>query len=158
MATFTIESNGRIEKTAVYYNGEQLGGVREILINLNEDGTFDAVIQYTGKDEKLYIKNIFLDNLDNLKIVPPSFTEEEAINLVQFSLDSDGDINDTAVFINEELLEGIVSVFIHIKSNKMKESGLKAIFGNKNDKINSDFKSEITFRNEDDTLQTERIF
>ena len=27
MATFAIESNGRIEKTAIYYNGEQLSGI-----------------------------------------------------------------------------------------------------------------------------------
>lgn len=158
MATLTIESNGRIEKTAIYFNGEQLSGVREILINLDEDGTFDSVIQYIGINDKINIKNIFKDNLDNVKISPPSFTEEEARNLIQFSIDSNGEIEDTEIFLNDENLQGIINIFIHIKSNKIKESALKSIFGKKSNDFNGDFKAEITFRNEDNSITVERIF
>lgn len=63
MATFGIESNGRLENTAVYYNGEQLAGLRQVLLNLAEDGTFDAVISYRGEDGRLYTKNPFTDYL-----------------------------------------------------------------------------------------------
>lgn len=158
MATFVIESNGRIEKTAVYFNGDQLGGLKELMLNLDEDGTFDAVIQYEGTNGQLYIKNIFEDNLENLKVVEPSFTEEEARTLTQLVVESDGDIENTNLFINEEPLDGVVRIFVHIKSNKIKESGLKAIFGKNDESFNADFKAEITFRNQDETLDTERIF
>ncbi len=158
MATFAIESNGRIEKTAIYFNGEQLGGLKELLLNLNEDGTFDTVIQYTGTNDKLYIKNIFQDTLENIKVVQPSFTEEEAKTLTQLVVESDGDINNTDLLMNGETLSGVVNIFVHIKSNKMKESGLKSIFGKSDESFNADFKSEITYRNEDGSLDTERIF
>jgi len=46
MATFSIVSNGRIERTFVFFNGEQIAGVKEIFLNINEDGNFDAIIQY----------------------------------------------------------------------------------------------------------------
>lgn len=159
MATFAIESNGRIEKTAVYFNGEQLAGLKEILVHIDEDGTFDAIVQYTGTDEKLHIKNIFHDTLTNIKVQEPSFTEEEAKTLTQLVIESDGTLEDTLLLLNGEELDGVVSILIHIKSNKIKESGLKAMFGAGREAVfNADFQSEITYRNEDDSLDTERIF
>lgn len=159
MATFAIESNGRIEKTAVYFNGEQLAGLKEILVHIDEDGTFDAIVQYLGTDEKMHIKNIFQDNLTNVKVQQPSFTEEEAKTLTQLVIESDGTLEETYLILNGEELDGVVNVLVHIKSNKMKESGIKAMFGAEKAAVfNADFKSEITFRNEDDSLDTDRIF
>lgn len=157
MATFVIESNGRIEKTAVYYNGEQIGGLKEVMLNLDEDGTFDAVLQYEGTNGEIYTKSIFEDFLENLKVVEPTFTEEEASYLTQFVIESDGDIENTNLFLNDETMEGVVNLFVHIKSTKSNTGGIASIF-KKNITTNVEFKSEITYRNEDDTLETERIF
>lgn len=158
MATFALESNGRLEKTALYYNGEQIVGVKEIFINLDEDGTFDSIIQYEGKDKQLYTKNIFRDYLTNIKVTDPSFTEEEAAELQLFEIEGDGDIENTLVYQNEENLEGVVSILIHIKSTQEKNSLNKFFSGKKYVPDNIEFKAEITFRNEDNTLETEEIF
>lgn len=159
MATFTIESNGRLEKTAVYFNGEQISGIKEIFVNIDEDGTFDAIIQYEGNDKQIHTKTIFEESyLDNVKVVEPSFTESEAAELQEFTVESDGDLGNTWLFQNEEQLDGVVEVLIHIKAAENK-NGLKALFSNKNkipDQV--EFKAEITFRNEDDSLETEAIF
>lgn len=157
MATFVIESNGRIEKTAVYYNGEQIGGLKEVMLNLDEDGTFDAVLQYEGTNGEIYTKSIFEDFLENLKVVEPTFTEEEASYLTQFVIESDGDIENTNLFLNDEPVDGVVRLFVHIKSTKSTTGGIASIF-KKNIPTDVEFKSEITYRNEDDTLETERIF
>jgi len=158
MAEFAIESNGRLEKTAIYFNGEQIGGVKEVFLNLDEDGTFDSIIQYEGKDKNIYTKNIFSDYLENLKTVPPSFTEEEARSMFLFTVVSDGDIENTLVYENDEESEGIVSVLVHIKGAETKK-GIKSFFKTKN-KVpdRAEFKAEITFRNDDDTIETEDIF
>jgi hypothetical protein len=158
MATFGIESNGRLEKTALYYNGEQIGGVKEIFLNLDEDGTFDSIIQYEGKDKQHYTKNIFRDYLTNIKVSEPSFTEEEAAELQLLEIESDGDIENTMVFLNEENLEGIVNVLIHIKSTQEPNSLHKFFAGKKYVPDHIEFKAEITFRNEDDSLETEEVF
>lgn len=157
MATFSIESNGRLEKTAVYYNGQQLGGIREILLNLDEEGTFDAVLQYEGADKALYTKQIFSDYLNNVKIVEPTFTEEDASELVLLTIESDGELDNTAVMINDEIQEGIVNLFIHIKAVKNK-SDVRSLFKSNSNIETSVFKAEITYRNEDNTLDTEVIF
>jgi hypothetical protein len=156
MATLAIESNGRIEKTAVYYNGEQIGGLKEIFLNIDEEGTFDAVIQYEGTNGELFTKSIFEDYLDNLKVVPPSFSEDEANQLTLFVVESSGDLENTLLFVNNEPLEGVVSLFVHIKSAKAK-TGISTIF-KKNVPADIEFKADIIFRNEDDTIETERIF
>lgn len=158
MATFTIESNGRLEKTAVYFNGEQISGIKEIFINIDEEGSFDTIIQYEGTDKTIHTKNIFEDNfLDKAKIVEPSFTEDEARALVEFSIESDGDLESTWLYINDEELEGVVSLFLHIKAAENK-AGLSKIFGNNKIPDTVEFKAEITYRNEDDSLETEEIF
>jgi hypothetical protein len=157
MPTFSIESNGRLEKTAVYYNGEQLGGIKEIFISLDEEGTFDAFIQYEGTDKNLYTKQIFKDYFDNAKIVEPTFTEEEAEELRLLTIESDGEIENTVLLMNDEDLNGVVSLEIQIKGTN-KPSGLKSLFKQNELTDKPVFKSEITFRNEDDSLETESIF
>lgn len=159
MATFGIESNGRIEKTAIYYNGEQLAGVREVFINLDEHGTFDAIIQYLGRDGQLQTKQIFTDYFDNVQTREPSFTEEEAASLRLLVIDSDGSIESTHVAINDEEQFGIVSLFIHIKAPHHTSGGLRSIFGGqKNIPERPEFVVQVTYRNDDDTLSTEGIF
>ncbi len=158
MPTFEIESSGRIERTAVYYNGEQLGGIREIFLNMDEDGTFDAIIQYEGTDKEIYTKSIFEEYLDNIKTVKPSFTEEEAQMLRKLTIDSDGDIEDTLVLINDAEEFGIVEILVHIKVSKA-GSGIKNwLKSKKNLTEKEEFRAEITYRNEDDSLDTENIF
>lgn len=157
MPTFAIESNGRLEKTAVYYNGEQISGIKELFINIDEDGTFDALIQYEGTNKQIYTKNIFLDYLDNIKVIDPVFTEEEAQLLQLFTIESNGELDDTYLYLNDELLEGVVNLFIHIKGVENK-NGLRKLFNKDNIPDTVEFKAEITFRNEDDSLETERIF
>ncbi|MCX6154545.1 MAG: hypothetical protein NT007_10330 [Candidatus Kapabacteria bacterium] len=158
MATFSIESNGRLEKTALYLNGETISGVKEVFLNIDEDGAFDAVIQYEGSDKNLYTKQIFTDYFDKIKITDPPFDEEEAEQLQMLTIESNGDIENTQVFYNQETLDGIVSLFIHIKApNHI--SGFKSLFtAAKKVDTHVDFKAEITFRNEDDTMSTESVF
>jgi len=157
MPTLAIESNGRLEKTAVYYNGEQISGIKELFINIDEDGTFDALIQYEGTNKQIYTKNIFLEYLDNVKVIEPVFTEEEAKFLQLFTIESNGDLDDTYLYLNDELLEGVVNLFIHIKGVENK-NGLRKLLNKNNIPDTIEFKAEITFRNEDDSLETERIF
>lgn len=139
MAEFSIESNGRIEKTAVYYNGEQLRGVKEVLLNLDENGAFDAVIQYANTKGDLVTKNVFVDFLEGVQTSEPSFTEEEARQLTLIMVSSDGDIETASVHINNQEQFGIVSLYIHIKPP-------------------SEFKAEVTYREDDGRLTTEGVF
>lgn len=67
MAEFSIEGNGRLERTAVYFNGQQLDGVREVFINISEDGEFDVLLMYVGSDGQSYTKNVFTDYLDTFR-------------------------------------------------------------------------------------------
>lgn len=158
MATFSIESNGRLEKTAIYYNGEQLGGVKEIFLNLDEEGTFDAVIQYEGSDKQIYTKAIFEEYLENVRVVPPTFTEEEAEDLQMITVESNGDIESTTVLNKyDEIYEGIVSLFIHIKGTES-SNGIRSIFGKKAVPEAAEFVADITFRYEDDSIETEKVF
>ena len=157
MATFGIESNGRIENTAVYFNGQQIGGVKEIFINIDEDGTFDSVLQYEGIDKKIYSKDIFNDFLENIRTTEPSFTEEESENLQNLTIESNGELENTEVFLNGEFAEGIVSMLIHIKGVESK-TGLRAMFSKSSIPDHAEFKAEITFRNDDDTIDVEDIF
>ncbi len=158
MATFGIESNGRLEKTAIYFNGEQLGGIKEVFLNLDETGTFDAIVQYEGQDKELYTKSIFNEYLENAKIVEPSFTEEESMELNLLEIKSDGDIESTLVFFNEEELEGLISLFVHIKGTQTKNSIRNIFSSKKNIPEHVEFKAEFEFRNEDGSTEVEAIF
>ncbi len=158
MATFTIESNGRIEKTVVYFNGEQLGGIKEVFLNLDEEGLFDSIIQYEGTDKQLYTKHIFDEYLSNMRTVEPSFTKEESKDLINLQIESNGEIEETAVFLDGEELDGIVNLFVHLKGTESK-TGIRSMFTSKTHiPEQPEFKAEITFRNEDETKETEEIF
>ena len=159
MPKFAIESNGRIEKTAVYYNGEQVAGVKEVFLNLGEDGTFDAVVQYLGSDGTLHAKQIFVDHMDALKTMSASFTEEEAQQLQLLCVESSGEIENSVVTINDQPLDGITSLIVHIKApEKLDGGGLRSLFSTKKIPEYTDFKAEMTFRNEDGSLSTENVF
>lgn len=157
MPELVIESNGLIEKTAVYYNGDQLSGIKELFLNMDENGTFDAFIQYEGADKVLYTRNIFSDSLPNVKTSEPTFTEEEAMELQQLSIVSDGEIENTELFWNEEELDGVVSLFVQIAASKQQSKGLSSVFSKKQ-QADVTCKAEITFRNEDESIETEVVF
>lgn len=144
MPEFSIESNGLLENTAVYYNGEQLRGVKEVFLNLDENGAFDAILQYQGTDDKLYTKNVLQDYLENVATTEPTFTEEEAQQMTLLMLASDGTIDTTSVILNNEEQFGVVSLLVHIKAPKEGDR--------------PEFKAEITYREEDGRLTTEGVF
>ena len=157
MPTFSIESNGLLEKTAVYYNGQQIGGIREIYLFLSEDGTFDSIIQYQGTDKNIHTKNIFLETLSKVKVSEPSFTDEEARELRLLTIESDGNIETTNVYIDDNLEGGIVMLLVHIKA-MVGGNGIKSIFSRKPVPELVEFRAEITYRNDDETIETETIF
>ncbi|MFN8358471.1 MAG: hypothetical protein U0264_01025 [Candidatus Kapaibacterium sp.] len=159
MRSFSIESNGRLENTAIYYNGEQLGGIKEIFLNLEEDGTFDAVLRYEGTDKNMYTKQIFHDYFENIKIRPASYSEEEAQNLQLLTIESDGDIENTIVYRNDQPLDGLISLLVHIKNGTAKDGGIKALFSRA--PVSTEpvtFRAELTFRNDDDSTEVEGVF
>ncbi len=160
MAEFSIEGNGRLEKTAIYYNGDQLDGVKEVFLNLDENGAFDAIIMYTGSDEKSYTKNIFVDYLENVRTEPPGFSEEEARNLSLFTVISDGDLAQTTILRNNEEQNGVVSVYVHVKAPSVPQGGgLRAFFGGQKEiPEHTEFKAEIVYREDNGDLTTEGIF
>lgn len=141
MPELSIESNGLLETTAVYYNGEQLRGVRELLLNIDETGTFDAILQYKGADGEMYTKNVLQEYLDNVATGEPSFTEEEARSLRLLTVDSDGVLENTIVALDGQVQEGIVSLYVHIKAPPEIE-----------------FTAEITYREADGTTTREGVF
>ena len=159
MPELSIESNGRIERTAVYLNGEQVRGIKELFLNLDEDGTFDAIMQYEGYDGNIHTKRIFRDQLTALQFSSPAFTEEESKHLNLLQIDSDGDIENTTVGYNGKMLDGLISLFLHIRSATAPERGIADIF--KKEKLQPEsavFKSEFVFRNFDDSISREPIF
>ncbi|MGB9771133.1 MAG: hypothetical protein ACPLX7_04045 [Candidatus Kapaibacteriota bacterium] len=158
MAVLSIESNGTIELTAVYYNGQQVGGLNELFLNLSEDGTFDAVISYTGTDGLEYLKNPFTDYLDNIVFREPSFTEEEAEQLHLLTIESDGEIENTTVYFDNEVLDGLVNLFVHIKSPKKSKSSIVSLFKKEKSIEGTIFKATFTFRYPGDVIETEEIF
>ncbi|GAB5466909.1 MAG: hypothetical protein Kapaf2KO_23450 [Candidatus Kapaibacteriales bacterium] len=159
MPELIVESNGRLEKTAVYLNGEQLSGIKELLVNMDEEGTFDALLVYNGGDGQLYTKSIFTDYLTAVKVTPPTFTEDDAQNLEQLVIQSEGDIEETLLLWNEEELGGVISLYIHIKAQEGDPKGIMdRIMGKKKPTFGVECKAEITFRDEDDSIYTETVF
>jgi len=163
MASLSIESNGRLERTLIYYNGEQIAKVKELLIHIDEDGTFESVIKYEGKTGVIQTKQIFDDYLQDLITLEPSLTEEEAQGLHLLTIESDGTLNNTMVFINDVPQEGLCNLFLQLQGNSETEEEDKSFFSwlkeDKNKKfINSSFKAEITYRYEDNNTETQNIF
>lgn len=160
MAEFSIEGNGRLERTAVYFNGQQLDGVREVFVNINENGEFDVLLMYVGSDGQSYTKNVFTDYLDNVQTEPPGFTEEEAQSLNLLTIVSDGSLESTVVARNNEEQFGIVQLYVHIKAPSVQEGGgLRSWFGGtKSIPERAEFVAEITFREDNGELTTESVF
>jgi len=161
MAVFEIESNGLIESTVIYYNGQQIIGIKEIFLNLDEDGTFDSIIKYAGKDGNIHTKNIFSDYLHELQTSEPSMTEEESENLRPLTIESDGSIESTVVAIDDFEQDGIINLFVHIVAPDVKEKSGFNPFKKKEEYTSSSlvkFVAEVTFRNEDDSQSSEKVF
>lgn len=161
MAEFSIESNGTLEKTAIYYNGEQLAGIRQLMLHISENGDFDTIIVYEGTDKNLYTKNIFADYLVNVKTVEPTFTEEEAQFLRLLIVHSDGNLENTEVIIDDEPQEGITDLLVQIeRGDTPAKSGFSIFKKPSESNISSPttFRAEIQYRNYDGSLSTENIF
>jgi hypothetical protein len=159
MRELSIESNGSLEKTAVYINGEQLGGVHQMMLHISEDGDFDTILVYEGTDKQMYTKNLFSDYLDNIKKVPPTFTEEEAEFLRLLTVTSDGSLESTLVYINEEPQDGIVDLLVQIqRGGPAPRGGISSMFKKAEPAERPTFRAEIQFRNADDSLSTELVF
>ncbi|MBM4177791.1 MAG: hypothetical protein FJ211_00470 [Ignavibacteria bacterium] len=160
MAEFSIEGNGRIERTALYFNGQQLDGMREVFVNVTEDGEFDVLLMYTGADGQSYTKNVFTDYLDNIRTEPPGFSEEEAQSMNLLTVSSDGTLESTIVLRNNEEQFGIVRLYVHIKAPSVQESGgLRSWFGGmKSIPERAEFVAEITYREDNGELTVESVF
>jgi len=141
MPEISIESNGRLDNTAIYYNGEQVSGVKEILLNIDENGSFDAIMSYTGEDGRVYSKNVLVDFLDKLQTREAAFTEEEAASMRNLLIASDGTLETTTVVLDGMEQFGVVSLFVNIKAPP-----------------ETIFKAEITYREENGGLTTEGVF
>ena len=161
MRTITIESNGRIEKTAVYVNGEQISGIRELLISIDEEGTFNAILSFIGITGELHTKQLFTEDLSTMKRKEASFTEIEAQELRSITIESDGTLDNTTVLINNEFAEGIISLSMHILIDMQQQSHksfLKRLFSKEQSFNETRFITEIVFRNPDGSEQIETIF
>ena len=156
MPTFAIESDGFLENTAVYYNGKRLSGIKEIFLNMDEEGTFDAYIQYEGTDGETRVRNIFTEYLDEVKTA--DYTNYgENLNSRILEIESDGDIESSTLYYDDEPLEGVVRLFVRIKGTARKSGILSKLFG-KDDVEKTIFENEIVFRNEDGSLEKESLF
>lgn len=159
MRELSIESNGSLEKTAVYINGEQLGGIHQMMLHISEDGDFDTILVYEGTDKQMYTKNLFSDYLENIKKVPPTFTEEEAQFLRLLTVTSDGSLESTIVYIDEEPQDGIVDLLVQIqRGGAPPRGGISSMFKKAEPAERPTFRAEIQFRNADDSLSTELVF
>lgn len=159
MREISLESNGSLEKTAVYINGEQVGGIHQMMLHISEDGDFDTIVVYEGTDKQMYTKNFFSDYLDNIKKVPPTFTEEEAEYLRLLTVTSDGSLETTNVYINEEPQDGIVDLLVQIqRGSAAQRGGITGLFKKQEPGEQPVFRAEIQYRNEDDSISTELVF
>lgn len=160
MRTITIESNGRIEKTAVYVNGEQITGIRELLISIDEEGTFNGIISFVNTAGNLLTKQLFTDDLSQLQRREAAFSEEEAMDLRTLTIESDGMLENTSVYVNQEFIDGIISVMVHIMIDapQKKESVFSRIFSKYSPLMETRFISEIVLRNPDGSEIFESIF
>ncbi|TAE28620.1 MAG: hypothetical protein EAZ92_07980 [Candidatus Kapaibacterium sp.] len=158
MRELSIESNGSLEKTAVYINGEQISGIHQLMLHINEDGDFDTILVYEGTDKQMYTKNLFADYLDNIKKVPPTFTEEEAQYLRLLTVTSDGDLANTLVYINEEEQIGLTDLLVQVQRGSQAQKSLTSFFKKQEPAERPVFRAEAQYRNEDNTISTELIF
>ncbi|MFZ9976737.1 MAG: hypothetical protein ACO3GR_01455 [Candidatus Kapaibacteriota bacterium] len=160
MRTISIESNGRLEKTAVYVNGEQVTGIRELLLSIDEEGTFNAIVSFVSTSGILLTKQVFTDDLSQLQRREAAFSEVEAMDLRSFAIESDGTLDNTSIFMNNEFIDGIISIMIHITieaSQPMKGMFTK-LFSKNSTLSQTRFITEIVLRNPDGSELIESIF
>lgn len=160
MRTISIESNGRLEKTAVYVNGEQVTGIKELLLSIDEEGTFNAIISFVSSSGNLLTKQVFTDDLSQLQRREAAFSEEEAMDLRSCAIESDGTLDNTSIFMNNEFIDGIISIMIHITIDTVqrKESVFAKLFSSNRTLSETRFISEIVLRNPDGSESIESIF
>jgi hypothetical protein len=159
MREFSIESNGTLERTALYFNGEQIGGVRQLMLHISEQGDFDTIVVYEGTDKNIYTKNFFTDYLDNIKKSEPSFSEEDAEHLRLLVVQSDGNLESTMVYIDDVPQDGIVDLLVHIERGDAPQTSGFAMFKKQTaPSTGATFRAEVQYRNQDDTLSTESVF
>ena len=159
MRTITIESNGRLERTAIYVNGEQVAGVRELLISIDEEGTFHSIISLISGSGIQVTKQLFTDDISQLQRKEAAFTSEESFQLQSFSIESDGDLEQTSLFMNDDFVVGVVSIIIHIRIETSQPT--KSLFSwfTKHRNVHENvFQTEIVFRNPNGTHSVESIF
>jgi hypothetical protein len=142
MRTLAIESNGRLENTAMYFNGEMIRGVRDLMLNLDETGAFETVVQYKDASGKIHSHQLFVEHLEGLQTVSNDDLPEKGMELRQLVIESTGNIEETTVFINEEPQDGIVSLFLKLHK----------------DGTDEEFSAQVTYRNADGSTATEDIF
>ena len=160
MRTISIESNGRIEKTAVYLNGEQIAGIKELLLSIDEEGIFNAIISFTTSSGTVLTKQLFTDDLSQLQRRGAAFSEDEAMDLRSLAVESDGTLDNTSVFMNNEFIDGIVSIMVHIMIDSVQKRGnvFSKIFSKNQSYSETRFLSEIVLRNLDGSESIESIF
>jgi hypothetical protein len=158
MREFSIESNGSLEKTALYFNGEQIGGVHQLMLHISENGDFDTIIVYEGTDKQMHTKNLFSDYLDNVKKVTPTFTEEEAQFMRLLTVTSDGSLETTMVYINEEPQDGVVDLLVQVQRGAQAQRSFTTMFKKPEVGETPVFRAEVQYRNEDNSLSTELVF
>jgi hypothetical protein len=160
MVELSVESNGRIEKTAVYINGEQIGGIKELMVHISEEGDFDGVLVYEGTDKIVRTKSVFSEYLDGLRTVEPTFNEEEAQYLNLLTIQSEGVLENTFVLINDAEQEGITDLFLHIRRGDAPESSfwsrLRGQVPQRGE--GATFRAELTYREAHGALTTENVF
>jgi len=160
MRTISIESNGRLEKTAVYVNGEQVTGIRELLLSIDEEGTFNAIVSFVSTSGILLTKQVFTDDLSQLQRREVAFSEEEAMDLRSFAIESDGTLDNTSIFMNNEFIDGIISIMIHItiETSQPKKGMFTKLFSKNSTLSQTRFITEIVLRNPDGSELIESIF
>lgn len=152
MRMLEIRSNGRLETTTLHLNGEQLVGVRELFIDLKEDGTFDAWLTYENADSQTLSKRLFSEYLEKLRVAPAG---EVTAPLAPRSLviEGDGEIADTTIALDNERLDGLVELFVYLR--RAQGGGF---WKWKREGEHDEFMATATFRNEDGTLDHDTLF
>jgi len=148
LRTLEIRSSGRLENTTVHLNGEQIVGVRELFLNLKEDGTFDNWITYESTSNEILSKELFREYLADLNVNAEGFAAAGA-SLV---FESDGNIDGTTIWRNEQRLDGLVEIFVYLRNVKT------GWFKWRRDGQEDEFRAEAQFRNQDGSINGETIF
>lgn len=94
----------------------------------------------------------------NLKTTEPTLTDLELESLITLTIESDGNLENTSVFIDDEYQEGVVSLYVHIKGADNKDGIRKFLSSKYYIPDTPELFTEIIFRNEDGSIDKEKIF